>query len=122
MSHEHDRPDRRGAWYRKNPGDLGTDESIRLNFSVKIPMTPFLGCVGVAPAGGEAHNSQTPDFTDLLTVYPPTGPRPTERIRPSVLKMKANNAFSGGPEPVTVQTLSRSSALIGDCPATVSRP
>ena len=52
MSHEHDRPDRRGAWYRKNPGDLGTDESIRLNFSVKIPMTPFLGCVGVAPAGG----------------------------------------------------------------------
>jgi len=30
------------------------------NFTVKIPMKPFLGCVGVAPAGGEAHNSQTP--------------------------------------------------------------
>jgi acetamidase/formamidase len=30
------------------------------NFSVKIPMKPFLGCVGVAPAGREARNSQTP--------------------------------------------------------------
>ncbi|MFY9824109.1 MAG: hypothetical protein WAM82_22220 [Thermoanaerobaculia bacterium] len=23
-------------------------------FSVKIPTTPFFGCIGVAPAGGEA--------------------------------------------------------------------
>jgi amidase len=30
------------------------------NFSVKIPIKPFLGCVGVAPAGGESRSSQTP--------------------------------------------------------------
>jgi acetamidase/formamidase len=29
-------------------------------FSVKIPMHPFLGCVGVAPAGGEARSSIVP--------------------------------------------------------------
>ena len=27
------------------------------NFSVKIPLQPFLGCIGVAPAGGEARSS-----------------------------------------------------------------
>jgi acetamidase/formamidase len=30
------------------------------NFSVKIPMHPFLGCVGVAPAEGEARSSIVP--------------------------------------------------------------
>jgi len=30
------------------------------DFSVKIPMHPFLGCVGVAPAGGEARSSIVP--------------------------------------------------------------
>jgi acetamidase/formamidase len=30
------------------------------NFSVKIPMHPFLGCVGVAPAGGESRSSIVP--------------------------------------------------------------
>jgi hypothetical protein len=29
MSHEHDRPDRRGNWYKENPGRLGEEESIR---------------------------------------------------------------------------------------------
>ncbi|HEV7516233.1 MAG TPA: acetamidase/formamidase family protein [Thermoanaerobaculia bacterium] len=29
-------------------------------WSVKIPMTPFFGCIGVAPAGGEARSSVTP--------------------------------------------------------------
>ncbi|PYR55141.1 MAG: acetamidase, partial [Acidobacteria bacterium] len=29
-------------------------------FSVKIPMQPFLGCIGVAPAGGEARSSIVP--------------------------------------------------------------
>jgi amidase len=29
-------------------------------FSVKIPTTPFFGCIGVAPAGGEARSSITP--------------------------------------------------------------
>jgi acetamidase/formamidase len=30
------------------------------DFSVKIPLHPFLGCVGVAPAGGEARSSIVP--------------------------------------------------------------
>jgi acetamidase/formamidase len=30
------------------------------NFTVQIPMHPFLGCVGVAPAGGEARSSIVP--------------------------------------------------------------
>jgi acetamidase/formamidase len=30
------------------------------NFTVKIPLHPFLGCVGVAPAGGEARSSIVP--------------------------------------------------------------
>jgi amidase len=30
------------------------------NFSVKIPLHPFMGCVGVAPAGGEARSSIVP--------------------------------------------------------------
>lgn len=30
------------------------------NFSVKIPMKPFFGCIGVAPPGGEARMSITP--------------------------------------------------------------
>jgi amidase len=29
-------------------------------WSVKIPTTPFFGCIGVAPAGGEARSSVTP--------------------------------------------------------------
>ena len=29
-------------------------------FSVKIPLQPFLGCIGVAPAGGEARSSIVP--------------------------------------------------------------
>lgn len=30
------------------------------NFSVKIPLHPFFGCIGVAPAGGEARSSIVP--------------------------------------------------------------
>ncbi len=30
------------------------------NFSVKIPLHPFLGCIGVAPANGEARSSVVP--------------------------------------------------------------
>ena len=31
------------------------------NFSVKIPLQPFFGCIGVAPAGGEARSSVVPE-------------------------------------------------------------
>jgi amidase len=34
--------------------------AIDSNFSVKIPMHPFLGCIGVAPPGGEARSSVVP--------------------------------------------------------------
>lgn len=30
------------------------------SFSVKIPLSPFIGCIGVAPAGGEARSSIVP--------------------------------------------------------------
>jgi acetamidase/formamidase len=30
------------------------------SFSVKIPLSPFFGCIGVAPAGGEARSSLVP--------------------------------------------------------------
>src|SRR5205809_1526064 len=34
--------------------NTATFKANHSNFTVKIPMKPFLGCVGVAPAGGEA--------------------------------------------------------------------
>ena len=37
-----------------------TFHALDSNFSVKIPMHPFLGCIGVAPAGGEARSSVVP--------------------------------------------------------------
>jgi amidase len=37
-----------------------TYHAVDGNFSVKIPLQPFLGCVGVAPAGGEARSSIVP--------------------------------------------------------------
>jgi acetamidase/formamidase len=40
--------------------NTATFKAVHSNFTAKIPMKPFLGCVGVAPAGGESRNSQTP--------------------------------------------------------------
>jgi amidase len=37
-----------------------TFKALDTNFSVKIPLHPFLGCIGVAPAGGEARSSIVP--------------------------------------------------------------
>ena len=37
-----------------------TFHALDSNFSVNIPMQPFLGCIGVAPAGGEARSSIVP--------------------------------------------------------------
>jgi acetamidase/formamidase len=37
-----------------------TFHAVDSNFSVKIPLQPFLGCIGVAPAGGEARSSIVP--------------------------------------------------------------
>jgi amidase len=37
-----------------------TFKALDSDFSVRIPLRPFLGCIGVAPAGGEARLSITP--------------------------------------------------------------
>jgi acetamidase/formamidase len=43
--------------HRANTATFHANDS---NFSVAIPMQPFLGCIGVAPAGGEARSSVVP--------------------------------------------------------------
>ena len=40
--------------------DTATFEARDSKFSVDIPMHPFIGCIGVAPAGGEARSSIVP--------------------------------------------------------------
>jgi len=40
--------------------NLATFRAQDTNFSVKIPMHPFIGSIGVAPAGGEARSSIVP--------------------------------------------------------------
>jgi len=37
-----------------------TFHALDSNFTVNIPLQPFLGCIGVAPAGGEARSSIVP--------------------------------------------------------------
>ena len=40
--------------------NTATFNAIDSNFSVKIPLHPFFGCIGVAPAGGEVRSSIVP--------------------------------------------------------------
>jgi len=40
--------------------NVATYKATDSNFSVKIPMKPFFGCIGVAPPGGESRMSITP--------------------------------------------------------------
>src|SRR5437868_6538581 len=40
--------------------NTATFNALDSRFSVKIPLHPFLGCIGVAPAGGEARSSIVP--------------------------------------------------------------
>ncbi len=40
--------------------NTATYHALDSNYTVKIPMQPFLGCIGVAPAGGEARSSVVP--------------------------------------------------------------
>jgi amidase len=51
-------PTREWTYQIDNASNTATYHAADSNFSVKIPMHPFLGCVGVAPAGGEARTSQ----------------------------------------------------------------
>ena len=43
-----------------NATNQATFHALDSGFTVKIPMQPFLGCIGVAPAGGEARSSIVP--------------------------------------------------------------
>jgi amidase len=38
-----------------------TFQALDSNYKVKIPLHPFFGCIGVAPAGGEARSSVVPE-------------------------------------------------------------
>src|SRR5713226_1934396 len=40
--------------------NTATFRALDSSFAVKIPLHPFLGCIGVAPAGGEARSSVVP--------------------------------------------------------------
>jgi amidase len=41
--------------------NTATFKALDSNFSVKIPLHPFFGCIGVAPAGGEVRSSIVPE-------------------------------------------------------------
>ena len=43
-----------------NTANTATFHALDSSFSVKVPLHPFLGCIGVAPAGGEARSSVVP--------------------------------------------------------------
>lgn len=41
--------------------DTATFQALDSKFAVKFPLHPFFGCIGVAPAGGEARSSVVPE-------------------------------------------------------------
>jgi amidase len=41
--------------------NTATFKALDSNYTVKIPLHPFFGCIGVAPAGGEARSSVVPE-------------------------------------------------------------
>jgi amidase len=49
-------------WYYPvdHASNMATFHAHDSNFSVQIPLHPFFGCIGVAPAGGEARSSIVP--------------------------------------------------------------
>jgi amidase len=50
------------AWFYKidHAANTATFKAIDTDFEIKIPMHPFFGCIGVAPASGEARSSIVP--------------------------------------------------------------
>src|SRR5207245_1654921 len=49
--------------------NTATFKALDSDFSVKIPVHPFFGCIGVAPALGEARTSVVPaEFEGIMTV------------------------------------------------------
>jgi acetamidase/formamidase len=42
-------------------GNTATFQALDSKYTVKIPLHPFFGCIGVAPSGGEARSSVVPE-------------------------------------------------------------
>jgi amidase len=55
-----DLPERIWFYDIDNKNNMATFKATDSGFTVKIPMHPFLGCLGVAPPGGESRMSITP--------------------------------------------------------------
>jgi acetamidase/formamidase len=57
-----DKPLPERVWYYHidHAANTATFKAVDTDFSVKIPMHPFFGCIGVAPANGEARSSIVP--------------------------------------------------------------
>jgi acetamidase/formamidase len=53
-------PDRVWFYHIDHAANMATFKAVDTDFSVKIPMHPFFGCIGVAPANGEARSSIVP--------------------------------------------------------------
>src|SRR6202049_2242271 len=50
-------PERVWFYHIDHAANTATFKALDSDFSVKIPMHPFFGCIGVAPANGEARSS-----------------------------------------------------------------
>jgi amidase len=53
-------PERVWFYHINHDDNTATFKAVDTDFSVKIPMHPFFGCIGVAPANGEARTSLVP--------------------------------------------------------------
>jgi len=53
-------PERVWFYHIDHAGNTALFKALDTDFSVKIPMHPFFGCIGVAPAEGEARSSVVP--------------------------------------------------------------
>jgi len=53
-------PERIWFYSINNSAGTATFHALDSSFSVKFPLHPFLGCIGVAPSGGEARSSVVP--------------------------------------------------------------
>ena len=56
----HDLPERIWFYPIDKETNTATFKAADSNFTTKIPLNPFLGCVGVAPSNGEVRNSIVP--------------------------------------------------------------
>lgn len=53
-------PEKIWFYHIDHAANTATFKALDSNFSVKIPLHPFFGCIGVSPGGGEARSSVVP--------------------------------------------------------------